>query len=51
VYLRPVAGSPLAMVAAHVDMPEDMLSVLFTLAGQEAVGEVCVRGRIVYSAS
>jgi guanine deaminase len=51
VYLRPVAGSPLAIVAAHADRAEDLLSVLFTLAGQESVGEVCVRGRVVYAAS
>jgi len=51
VYLRPVEGSPLAMVAAHADMAEDLLSALFTLAGQESVGEVCVRGKVVYAAS
>ncbi len=48
VYLRPVAGSPLSMVAAHADSAEDLLSALFTLAGQESVAEVCVRGRRVY---
>jgi guanine deaminase len=50
VYLRPAAGSPLSMVAANVDSAEDLLSALFTLAGQESVGEVCVRGRRVYQA-
>lgn len=48
VYLRPVAGSPLSIVAAHADSAEDLLSALFTLAGQESVAEVCVRGRLVY---
>jgi guanine deaminase len=51
VYLRPVAGSPLSMVAAHAESVEDLLSALFTLAGQESVAEVSVRGRRVYSAA
>jgi guanine deaminase len=51
VYLRPVAGSPLEMVAAHADLAEDLLSALFTLAGREEVCEVCVRGKVVYPAS
>ena len=49
VYLKPVAGSPLAMVAAHAHSAEDLLSALFTLAGQETVAEVRVRGRLLYS--
>ncbi len=48
VYLRPVAGTPLSMVAAHADSAEDLLSALFTLAGQESVAEVAVHGRRVY---
>ncbi len=51
VYLRPIADSPLAMVSAHADLAEDLLSALFTLAGQESIGEVCVRGKVVYAAS
>jgi guanine deaminase len=51
VVLRPVAGSPLAMVAAHAERPEDILSALFTLAGQESVSEVCVHGKLVTQAS
>jgi len=51
VYLRPIAGSPLAIVAAHAEKAEDLLSALFTLAGQESIGEVCVRGKVVYAAS
>jgi guanine deaminase len=47
VYLQPVGGSPLAAVAAHAELPEDILSALFTLAGQESVREVCVRGKRV----
>ena len=50
VYLRPVEESPLAMVTAHAEIAEDILSALFTLAGQESVGEVCVRGKVVYAA-
>ena len=50
VHLRPVAGSPLSMVAAHADRAVDLLSALFTLAGQESVSEVCVRGKVVYAA-
>ena len=49
VYLRPVEGSPLAVVTAHADSQEDVLSALFTLAGQESVAEVAVRGRRVYA--
>jgi len=49
VYLKPVTGSPLAMVAAHAHSAEDLLSALFTLAGQETVAEVRVRGRLLYS--
>jgi guanine deaminase len=48
VYLRPVAGSPLSMVAAHAESAEDLLPALLTLAGQESVAEVCVGGRKVY---
>jgi hypothetical protein len=29
-------------------MAEDVLSALFTLARQETVSEVCVRGKIVF---
>jgi guanine deaminase len=49
VYLRPQEGSPLAMVAAHADSAEDLLSAIFTLAGQESVAEVWARGRRVYA--
>jgi guanine deaminase len=49
VYLRPVEGSPLAMVAAHADSAEDLLSAIFTLAGQESVAEVWARGRRVFA--
>ncbi len=49
VYLRPVGGSPLAMVTAHAEKPEDLLSALFTLGGQECVREVAVRGKRVYA--
>ena len=48
VYLRPAVGSPLEIVASHASSTEDLLSALFTLAGQESVAEVCVRGRRVY---
>jgi len=51
VYLRPVLGSPLAMVVAHANSREDALSALFTLAHQETVAEVWVRGRCVYARS
>jgi guanine deaminase len=49
VYLRPVERSPLAVVTAHAESEEDVLSALFTLAGQESVAEVWVRGRRVFS--
>jgi guanine deaminase len=49
VYLRPPEDSPLAMVAAHASSAEDLLSAIFTLAGQESVAEVCVRGCRVYT--
>jgi guanine deaminase len=48
VYLRPPDHSPLSIVAAHAESAEDLLSALFTLAGQESVAEVRVRGRRVY---
>jgi guanine deaminase len=48
VYLRPVEGSPLSQVAAHADSAEDLLSAIFTLAGQESVQEVCVGGKPVW---
>lgn len=50
VCIRPPAGSPLAMVAAHADSADDLLSAIFTLAGQESIAEVCARGRRVYEA-
>jgi guanine deaminase len=49
VYLRPAPASPLAMVAAHAESAEDLLSAIFTLGGQDSVSEVCVRGKRVYS--
>jgi guanine deaminase len=49
VYLRPVAKSPLEIVAAHAASAADLLSAIFTLGNQECVAEVCVRGRKVYS--
>jgi guanine deaminase len=51
VYLRPLAGSPLSIVASRAESSEDLLSALFTLAGQESVAEVCARGRLVYPTS
>ena len=48
VYLRPVAGSPLAAIAGESENPERVLSAIFTLAGQETVHEVRVQGTVVY---
>ena len=51
VYLRPLEGSPLSIVAGRAESSEDLLSAIFTLAGQESVAEVCARGRLVYPTS
>lgn len=48
VYLRPPKNSVLAGVARQADSAERVLSALFALAGQEAVVETRVRGRVVY---
>lgn len=44
VYLRPPPGSPLAFALEGEELPERILSILFTLAGQESVREVRVDG-------
>jgi guanine deaminase len=48
VYLRPPPGSVLEAVLERASGPEDMLSALFTLGGEESVREVRVAGSIVH---
>lgn len=48
VYLRPPAGSVLEAALQHASAPEDMLSALFTLGGDESVREVRVEGTVVH---
>ena len=50
VYLRAPAGSVLDAVLQHVSTPEETLAALFTLGGDESVGEVRVEGAIVHEA-
>lgn len=48
VYLRPVAGSPLAGAVERAESAERVLGALVTLAGPECVAEVRIEGAIVY---
>jgi guanine deaminase len=48
VYMRPPAGSVLEAVLQRVSGPEEMLSALFTLGGEESVREVRVAGSVVH---
>src|SRR5262249_9573816 len=48
VYLKPVAGSPLAAITAHAASAERLLSAIITLAGAECVREACVAGSPVF---
>ena len=51
VYLRPPVGSLLEAVLQRASGPEDMLSALFTLGGEESVREVRVAGSVVHQVS
>jgi guanine deaminase len=49
VWIKPPEGSVLETVAASAESLEHVLSAIFTLAGAESVGEVGVRGRVVWT--
>ena len=48
VYIKPIAGSPLAAIADNAESPERMLAAIFTLAGAETIAGTWVQGRAVY---
>lgn len=50
IYLRPLAGTPLAETVNHAESLEHALSALFTMAGPESIREVRVEGAMVYPA-
>lgn len=47
IWLRAPEGSVLQSVLEHAESPERQLTALFTLAGPEAIAEVCVEGDII----
>ena len=51
VYLRPPAGSVLESAMRHADSAMQVLSAVFTIAGQEAIQEVRVEGAVVFTQS
>lgn len=51
VWIKPPEGSVLETVVASAESHERVLSAIFTLAGAESVGEVGVRGRVVWELS